>query len=43
MFADSLPAGSGQNWFGSTAAEPTISAAAEPNQFRPDPARKLSA
>jgi len=32
-FADSLRAGSGRNWFGS---------AADPNQFRPDPARKLS-
>jgi len=38
-----LPAGSGRNWIGSAAAEPTISAAAEPNQFRPDPAGKLSA
>jgi len=34
-FADSLRAGSGRNWFGS--------AVAEPNQFLPDPARKLSA
>ena len=46
-FADSLRAGSGRNWFGS-AAEGSgrnwfVSAAAEPNQFRPDPARKLSA
>jgi len=33
--ADSLRAGSGWNWFDSTAAEP--------NQFHPDPARKLFA
>jgi len=33
-FADSLRAGSGENCFGS---------AAEPNQFCPDPARKLPA
>jgi len=42
-FADSLRGGSGRNWFSSAAAEPTVSAAADPNQFRPDPARKLSA
>jgi len=34
-YADSLRAGSGWNWFGS--------AAVESNEFRPDPARKLSA
>jgi len=34
-FADNLRAGSGRNWFGS--------ARSETNQFRPDPARKLSA
>jgi len=34
-FADSLRAESGRNWFGS--------AAAEPNQFRHDPAGKLLA
>jgi len=45
-FVDSLRAGSGCNWFGSTElvwfffCTPP---AAEPNQFRPDPARKLSA
>jgi len=36
-FAESLRARSGRNWFGSDAA------AAETTQFRPDPARKLSA
>jgi len=44
MFADSLRAGSGRNWFGSAAAEPNQFRpdAAESNQFRPNPARKLS-
>jgi len=42
-----LASGSGRNWIGSAAAEPNQfrpdPAAVEQNQFRPDPFRKLSA